>query len=51
MKAILISIKPKYVADILATKYGIPMNRIVVNSEVVKAPADPELHRAVKISF
>jgi outer membrane protein OmpA-like peptidoglycan-associated protein len=41
----------KYVADILATKYGIPMNRIVVNSEVVKAPADPELDRAVKISF
>lgn len=41
----------KYVADILATKYGIPMNRIVVNSEVVKAPVDPELDRAVKISF
>ena len=41
----------KYVADILAAKYGIPMDRIVVNSEVVKAPADPELDRAVKISF
>ena len=41
----------KYVADILTAKYGIPTDRIVVNSEVVKAPADPELDRAVRISF
>ena len=41
----------KYVADILASKYGIAKDRLVVKSEVVKAQADPELERAVKISF
>lgn len=41
----------KYVADILATKYGIAKDRLVVKSEVVKAKADPELDRAVKIAF
>ena len=41
----------KYVADILASKYGISKERMVVKSEVVKADADPELDRAVKIAF
>ena len=41
----------KYVADILTSKYGIAKDRLVVKSEVVKAKADPELDRAVKISF
>lgn len=41
----------KYIAEILTGKYGIPQDRIVVNSEVVKAQTDPELERAVKISF
>ena len=41
----------KYVADILTSKYGIAKDRLVVKSEVVKATDDPELDRAVKISF
>ncbi len=41
----------KYIADLLTTKYGISKNRLVVKSEVVKAAADPELARAVKITF
>ena len=41
----------KYVADLLASKYGIAKDRLVVKSEVVKAKADPELDRAVKITF
>ncbi len=41
----------KYIADLLTTKYGISKDRLVVKSEVVKAAADPELLRAVKISF
>jgi outer membrane protein OmpA-like peptidoglycan-associated protein len=41
----------KYIADLLATRYGIAKDRLVMKSEVVKAKADPELDRAVKISF
>ncbi len=41
----------KYIADILTSKYGIGKDRLVVKSEVVKAEADPELDRAVKIAF
>ena len=41
----------KYVADLLASKYGIAKDRIVIKSEVVKAKADPELDRAVRITF
>ncbi len=41
----------KYVADLLVTKYGIAKDRLVVKSDVVKAKADPELDRAVKIMF
>ncbi len=41
----------KYIADLLTTKYGISKNRLVVKSEVVKAAADPELARTVKITF
>lgn len=41
----------KYVADLLTTKYGIPADRMVVKSEVIKATGDPELDRAVIISF
>jgi outer membrane protein OmpA-like peptidoglycan-associated protein len=41
----------KYVADLLTSKYGIAKDRLVVKSEVVKAKADPELERAVKIAF
>ncbi len=41
----------KYIANLLTTKYGISKNRLEVKSEVVKAAADPELARAVKISF
>lgn len=41
----------KYVADLLASKYGIAKDRLIVKSEVVKAKADPELDRAVKITF
>ena len=41
----------KYVADMLTSKYGIAQDRLVVKSEVVKATADPQLERAVAISF
>jgi len=41
----------KYVADLLTSKYGIAKDRLVVKSEVVKAKADPELDRAVRIAF
>ena len=41
----------KYIADLLTSKYGISKDRLVVKSEVVKAKADPELERSVKISF
>ena len=41
----------KYVADLLTSKYGISKDRLVVESQVVKAQADPELDRAVRISF
>lgn len=41
----------KYVADLLTSKYGIAKDRLVVKSEVVKAKTDPELERAVKITF
>ena len=41
----------KYIADILTSKYGIPQDRMVVKSEVVKSVADPELDRAVEIAF
>ena len=43
--------RSKYVADLLVTKYGIAKDRLVMKSEVVKADADPELDRAVVISF
>lgn len=41
----------KYVADLLTTKYGVAKDRLVVKSEVVNAKANPELDRAVAISF
>ncbi len=41
----------KYIADLLTTKYGISKDKLVVKSEVVKAAANPELARAVKITF
>jgi outer membrane protein OmpA-like peptidoglycan-associated protein len=40
-----------YVSGLLTSKYGIAANRIVVTSEVVKAPENPELSRAVVIKF
>ena len=41
----------KYIADMLTSKYGIAKDRLVIKSEVVKAKADPELERAVRITF
>ncbi len=41
----------KHIADLLTSRYGIAKDRLEVKSEVVKAKADPELSRAVKISF
>jgi outer membrane protein OmpA-like peptidoglycan-associated protein len=41
----------QYVADLLTSKYGIAKDRLVVESEVVKAMDDPQLERAVKIAF
>lgn len=41
----------KYIFDILTGKYGIAKSRLTVKSEVVKAKDNPELSRAVMISF
>ena len=41
----------KYVFDLLTSRYGISKNRLVVKAEVIKKAADPQLSRAVVISF
>ena len=41
----------EYIMNLLTTKYGISKAKISVKSEVVKAAADPEMDRAVIISF
>jgi outer membrane protein OmpA-like peptidoglycan-associated protein len=41
----------KYIFDILTTKYGISPERLTIKSEVVKKAQNPELSRAVVISF
>ena len=41
----------EYIMNLLTTKYGISKAKISVKSEVVKAKADPEMDRAVIISF
>ena len=41
----------KYVFDILTTKYGISPDRLTVKADVVKKAPQPELSRAVVISF
>lgn len=41
----------KYVFDILTTKYGISPDRLTVKSEIVADTPQPELSRAVVISF
>ena len=43
--------RSKYVCDILTQKYGISPDRLVVKSEVVKAGQQPEMSRAVILSF
>jgi outer membrane protein OmpA-like peptidoglycan-associated protein len=43
--------RSKYVCDLLTKKYGISPDRLVVKSEVVKAGQQPEMSRAVIISF
>ena len=37
--------------NLLSEKYGIDKNKVTVKSEVVKAKAQPEMDRAVIISF
>ncbi len=41
----------KYVMDLLTGKYGIDPDRLVLESKIVKAEKNPELDRAVVISF
>ena len=41
----------EYIVNLLAEKYGISKERVVVKSEVVKAASDPKMDRAVIISF
>lgn len=41
----------KYVFDLLTSRYGISKDRLVVKAEVIKKAADPQLSRAVVISF
>lgn len=43
--------RSKYVYDLLTGQYGISPDRLVVKSEVVKAGQNPELSRAVILSF
>lgn len=43
--------RAQYVYDLLTQKYGISPDRILVNSEVVKADEKPEMSRAVILSF
>ena len=41
----------KYIINLLSEKYGIDSERVIVKSEVVKAKTDPEMERAVVITF
>ena len=41
----------KYIVSLLSEKYGIDETRVVLRSEVVKAKDNPEMDRAVIISF
>ena len=41
----------QYMINLLSEKYGIDKNKVTVKSEVVKAKAQPEMDRAVVISF
>ena len=41
----------QYMINLLSEKYGIDKNKVTVKSEVVKAKAQPEMDRAVIISF
>ena len=41
----------EYVFGLLTQKYGITPDRIIIQSEVVASPADPELSRSVVIKF
>ena len=43
--------RSKYVCDLLTKQYGISPDRLVVKSEVVKAGQNPEMSRAVILSF
>ena len=41
----------QYMINLLSEKYGVDKNKVTVKSEVVKAKAQPEMDRAVIISF
>ncbi|MBR5836859.1 MAG: OmpA family protein [Bacteroidales bacterium] len=41
----------KYIVNLLSDKYGIDADRVIVRSEVVKAKSNPDMERAVIISF
>jgi outer membrane protein OmpA-like peptidoglycan-associated protein len=41
----------KYIINLLSDKYGIDESRVEAKAEVVKAKANPEMDRAVIISF
>ena len=41
----------QYMINLLSEKYGVDKNKVTVKSEVVKAKAQPEMDRAVVISF
>ena len=41
----------KYITDLLSSKYGIDKANVKVKAEVVKAKTQPEMDRAVVISF
>ena len=43
--------RSKYIMNLLSEKYGIGKDRVSVKSEVVKADKNPDLDRAVVISF
>lgn len=41
----------RYIINLLSDKYGIDADRVIVKSEVIKAKSNPEMDRAVIISF
>jgi hypothetical protein len=51
INAYILQNRGKYIINLLSDKYGIDESRVEAKAEVVKAKANPEMDRAVIISF